>query len=234
MDSIKLVMLPGLDGTGVLFRPLLKALPANIEPIVVDYPADKPLGYEDLLPIVLSALPRKSPFILLGESFGGPLSLRVAATHPAGLCGLILCATFISCPQRFVPTWAAPLVHPFPFRAIPQVAQIKALLGGYGSPYVFSLSREAMSLVSPQVLAHRIREVIKINVTAELAACELPILYLQGKHDFVVPSANFKRILRIKSTVQRIQIASPHMLLQTQPEAAAEAIGRFVTHNAGV
>lgn len=231
MSPIKLVLLPGLDGTGVLFRPLLKALPPNIQPVVVAYPADQELGYDDLLPIVLKALPQGAPFVLLGESFGGPLSLRVAATRPAGLRALILCATFVSCPQRWVPTWVALLMRPFLFRTIPQVIQLKALLGGFANQYMFSLSREAMSLVSPEVFAHRVREVIKINVTAELAACALPILYLQGKHDWVVPRANFKRILRIQSAVQLVQISAPHMLLQARPEEAAQAIDNFITHN---
>jgi len=35
---MKIVLLPGLDGTGNLFNPLLKAIPQNSEVIVVSYP----------------------------------------------------------------------------------------------------------------------------------------------------------------------------------------------------
>jgi hypothetical protein len=54
-----LVLLPGLDGTGLLFQPLVEALSKDIEPIVVSYPDDIPLGYGELLPLVDGALPSR-------------------------------------------------------------------------------------------------------------------------------------------------------------------------------
>jgi pimeloyl-ACP methyl ester carboxylesterase len=228
MVPINIVMLPGLDGTGVLFRPVLKALPPAIRPIVVSYPTDQELGYEELLPVVRKALPRGAPFVLLGESFGGPLALRVAATRPAGLTAIILCASFISCPHPFVPAWIAPLVPVLPFRAFPRFSQLKALLGRYSTAELRALSREALSLVTPRVLAGRTREVIRVNVVSELTGLDCPVLYIQGKHDFVVPGGNLRRILRIKPEVQHVQLPAPHMVLQTKPEQAARAITGFI------
>src|SRR5258706_334101 len=69
MPEIALVLLPGLHGSDVQFRPLLKHLPPRIRPVAVNYPPDELLGYEELLPRVLAALPTDSPFVLLGESF---------------------------------------------------------------------------------------------------------------------------------------------------------------------
>src|SRR5689334_18272732 len=112
---MKLVLLPGLDGTGVLFRPFLKLLPSSIEPIVVAYPPRQALGYDELLPLVRSTLPKNKPFVLLGESFSGPLSLRIAAERPIDLKGLILAGSFISCPLGFVPTAAERFIPTFPF-----------------------------------------------------------------------------------------------------------------------
>ena len=73
MTELALVLLPGLDGSGVMFRPLLGHVPPALRPVVVAYPPDKALGYEDLLPLVLDALPSSEPFVILGESFGGRL-----------------------------------------------------------------------------------------------------------------------------------------------------------------
>lgn len=229
MNPIHIVMLPGLDGTGVLFRPVMKELPSYIHPIVVSYPPDKELGYKQLLPIVLKALPRDTPFVLLGESFGGPLSLQVAATNPNGLRAVILCASFISCPRNFIPTWAAGFVRELPFRAFPIIAQLKALLGAYSTNELRALTKEALSLVQPRVLASRTREVIRVDVTSELTEIDCPILYIQGKHDLVVPSRNLDRIIRIKSNVQYVQIPAPHMVLQTQPKKASNAISSFIS-----
>ena len=228
MQPIQLVLLPGLDGTGLLFGPLLQALPPEIAPIVVPYPAGQPLGYAELLDLVLAALPRQGPYVLLGESFGGPLALRVAARRPAGLRAVILSASFVCCPYPMVPRWAAALLPVWPLRAFPALSQMKALCGAYATPELGALTAQALALVRPAVLAQRMRAVIQVDVRAELAACELPTLYLQGRHDLVVPAANLQRMLRIKPDLQQVQIAAPHMLLQTRPQQAAAAIRDFI------
>src|ERR1700722_12941492 len=93
-----LILLPGLDGTGKLFAEFLKALDLGVSASVVSYPPEVPLGYHELEPIVRAALPAHDPFVLLGESFSGPLAIRIAADPPPALKGLILCVTFASNP----------------------------------------------------------------------------------------------------------------------------------------
>jgi len=224
---LQLVLLPGLDGTGVLMRPLLAALPPEITPIVVTYPCDEPLGYDALLARVLAALPTDGPFVVLGESFSGPLALRVAAARPRGLVAVVLCATFVRSPQRGVAKWMGRLVGPSAVRLFPPMAQMKMFFGGYSTPELRALSAEALSLVRPEVLVARLRDVLAVDVTAELAACDVPVLYLRGSRDMVVPSHNLREIRRIRPSVEVAVLPAPHLVLQTQPAAAAAAIARF-------
>lgn len=95
---MRLLLLPGMDGTGRLFAPLLAALPPDIDGEPVAYPPDEPLGYEGLLPLVEAAAARGGDFVVVGESFSGPLALLLAARSPPGLRGVVLCATFIRFP----------------------------------------------------------------------------------------------------------------------------------------
>jgi pimeloyl-[acyl-carrier protein] methyl ester esterase len=176
VQPIHLVLLPGLDGTGLLFQPFLETLPDNIKPIVVSYPLNKILGYDELLPIVLEHLPKAAPFVLLGESFSGPLALKVAATGPQALTGLVLCVSFVSCPFPFVPRRAKTLIYPFMFQGLKSLAKINAYKGSKLAIAIFN----AVSQVQNQVLAHRVREIIQVDVSKELANCDLPVLYLQG------------------------------------------------------
>ena len=88
-----LILLPGMDGTGQLFGPLLRILPPGLEAAVVAYPPDRPCGYAELLPLVEAAVPDGGEFLILGESFSGPLALLLAASRPRGLRGVILCAS---------------------------------------------------------------------------------------------------------------------------------------------
>ena len=54
-----LVLLPGLDGTGSLFGPLLAHLPEHLVPVVVKYPTDKVLYYEQLFPYIREVMPQR-------------------------------------------------------------------------------------------------------------------------------------------------------------------------------
>jgi pimeloyl-ACP methyl ester carboxylesterase len=98
-ERVAIVLLPGMDGTGELFAPLLDALPAELDPIVVRYP-DRPASYAEHEEVARHAMPRDQPFVLLGESFSGPVAVSIAASAPPNLRGLILCSSFLSCPHR--------------------------------------------------------------------------------------------------------------------------------------
>ena len=228
MTDFAVVLLPGLDGTGTLFRPFVAHLPPELRPVVVAYPTDQPLGYDDLLPLVLEALPTSAPFVLLGESFSGPLALMAAARSPTGLRGVILCASFVRNP---LPTGAAflrHLVRGVCFRVAPEFVRNWALLGGYATPELRRLSAEAIDAVSPQVLAHRVRAVLKVDVHRQLEACDVPVLYLRGIHDRVVGRRNGDEVIARAPSADIAEIAAPHFVLQAQPAAAAVAVSKFV------
>src|SRR5687768_1455482 len=93
-----LVLLPGMDGTGLLFADFVAALGAQVETQVLRYPPDEILGYAELEARVRAALPTDRPLVLLGESFSGPIAISIAATPPPNLRGLILCCTFARFP----------------------------------------------------------------------------------------------------------------------------------------
>ena len=74
-----LLLLPGMDGTGDLFDAFVAALPATLDVVTVRYPAREPLGYAELQALARAAMPEKGPFVILGESFSGPIAISLAA-----------------------------------------------------------------------------------------------------------------------------------------------------------
>jgi pimeloyl-[acyl-carrier protein] methyl ester esterase len=225
---MKLVLLPGLDGTGVLFRPLLKALPSNIDPIVVSYPTQEPLGYEQLLSLTLASLPTSEPYVLLGESFGGPLSVRIAASRPSHLRGLILCGSFVTCPHSSFARWSAPLVRSLPFRAFPFALELQRFLRLYETPEHYELGKEAITQVASEVFAHRVREIVRVDVAKELESCSVPLLYMQGIKDKIVRPGNLGRIQKLRPDIQVARIDSGHMILKTRPVESVKVIEDFI------
>ncbi|MCE9589201.1 MAG: lysophospholipase [Planctomycetes bacterium] len=216
-----------MDGTGVMSEPFTRVLPPELPPAVLSYPPDRVLAYDQILPLVQKSLPCLEPFILLGESFSGPLALMAAAQSPPGLCGVVLCASFVRSPARWVPRMFHRVAGASASRLVPRFIQRKALLGRYVTPYLAQLLDRAHATVAPPVLAARVRAVLAVDVVAQLKACPVPILYLRGEHDRVVSERSLQIILREQPSVQVVTLPAPHLVLQTQPEAAARAIHAF-------
>jgi pimeloyl-ACP methyl ester carboxylesterase len=227
VEPISLVLLPGLDGTGILFRRMLALLPSDLKPVVVRYPADRELKYEALFPLVMEVLPKDEPFILFGESFSGPLAIMAAATKPANLRGLILCASYVTPPLPALKWFVPFLSRGWFFRLFP-----RTLLMRLGARFRYRINMsgeltEVDSIVSPELIAFRIRDLFHVDARRALAECTVPIMYMAAGSDFVVPHWNLRTIQRIKPDMTVVTISGPHFIAQARPAEVVEAIGRF-------
>jgi len=101
----RLVLLPGMDGSGFFFRDFIAALRPAVEPTVMRYPVDRGLGYLELEALVRDALPCDEPFVLVGESFSGPIAIALASSYPPGLIAVVLVCTFARSPARVIRTF---------------------------------------------------------------------------------------------------------------------------------
>ena len=224
----RLVLLPGLDGTSVLFEPIVAALAkGSTRPTPIAYPQSLPSTYESLLPLVLRTLPDNEDYVLLGWSFSGPLALMAAATQPPGLRGIILCASFVTKPVFYLPKMVRHLARPFLFKFFEKAARTKALLGGYRTPELDELMSRAHGQVPSEVMASRVRETLMVDVQDELRECPVPILYLGATRDLIVPRTNAQRIQRHRPDVQMRLVKGPHVALASNPEDSAREIETF-------
>lgn len=222
------MLLPGLDGTGELFGPLLAELPDWIHPIVVSYPRDRELGYAELLPLAAASLPTAAPFVILGESFSGPLAIMLAAGRPAGLKGVILCASFVKKPFRTLPAWIGVLCIGPVFRLWPALLKVRSLPMRGELRALLPIALAAIRSVRPEVVASRVRALMNVDVRAELRAMPFPLLYLQALRDQLIGKHNAEEIRSIRPDARLAQIDTRHFLLQLEPKRAAAAIASFL------
>lgn len=173
--------MPGMDGTGRLFRPFTSELPADVQHQVVSYPPDQPLDYAALEPLV--PLPRRD-FVIVAESFSGPLAIQIASRAPAHLKALVLIATFVRPPLGWLSSFLGAFALPLLFRAPPPRAALRALLlGTHATDALVSETRSVIQSVAPAVLASRLRGILSVDVTRELRVVRVPILYLVGRQE---------------------------------------------------
>jgi pimeloyl-[acyl-carrier protein] methyl ester esterase len=223
----KLVLLPGLDGTGKLFAEFLEALDLGSNAHAVPYPADVPLGYDELEPLVRAALPTRGRFVLLADSFSGPLAIRIAADPPPTLAGLILCATFASIPYPHL-GWARRLAAFLPLKSMPRWLRAPLIWGSASPSKAPRQSERAMAAVDAAVIRRRIAALLSVDETAALAKISVPTLVLCATRDRVVSEAATIRIMRGIRQAQRVDVDGPHLLLKTRPQECAAAVLSFI------
>jgi pimeloyl-ACP methyl ester carboxylesterase len=225
--KLTLVLLPGMDGTGQLFDPFVTALKDEFEVSVVRYPNDEPLGYGELTSIARAALPRQGSFVLVGESFSGPIAISIAASRPSGLVGLVLACTFARNPRPQL-AFLKYLIGLLPASRVPTVCMSYLLLGRFSNERLRSLMMKAVGMVSDKVFDARLRAVLNEDVTDQLTQIDVPLLYLQATEDKLVPTSAERLISASCPHARTVPLCAPHFLLQTVPDAAAKVIKGFV------
>jgi pimeloyl-ACP methyl ester carboxylesterase len=224
--TIDLYLLPGLDGTGELFKPFVEVAPDWVNPIVVRYDPSAPQSYSELAAEVSAQIDRRRRFLLLGESFSGPVAILAAASNERNLAGVILCATFATNPLlslAHAPDFLVGLAVKFARRS----RILDPIFGFTASAEIEQLAAHAIASVSDDVFIRRTCEIRDIDVTSELSRLACPVLYLKAMRDRLIPSRAHARILRARPETATASIDSTHLLLQTCPHEAWAAIGQF-------
>lgn len=224
---VTLVLLPGMDGTGALLAPFVAALAAEFDVKVVSYPAREPLGYSELRSLVRAALPEEGPFVLLGESFSGPIAVSLAASSPTRLVGLVLCCSFVRNPRPVCSAFGS-LVEVLPIAHAPMGVLSRFLLGRSSDAVLRQALARALAQVSPAVFRARLRAVLSVDVSSDLAGVGVPILYLRAARDRVVPRAASALVARLNPRTRVVSLDAPHLLLQSVPSAAARVVAAFL------
>jgi pimeloyl-ACP methyl ester carboxylesterase len=220
-EAPEIVLLPGLDGTGDLFDRLVPRLAPELRVKVVRYPHDPSLGYAGYCELVRSEIGSR-PIFLLGESFSGPVAIRVATRLGAQVKGLVLAATFVKSPWPWWLIRRAARVDP---RATPKHIRDAILMGPYGDPELAAKVDEIVAAMPRAVRAARLHAIAEVDVRGDFARLECPILVLHGRGDWLVRKSLIQRAVSDKGRARMIVIPGAHMLLQTRAaEAAAEII----------
>lgn len=222
-----LLLLPGMDGTDVFFRPLLEKLPPSVRPIVVTLPSTRCNGYADLLEHVREVISDLPEFYVLGSSFSGPLAVMLAASEPERVRGIILSATFVTSPRprmsRFRFLMRGPVIGTTRF-----LRRLPIWLGRAKQDPFRIAKAETWTRVTSKTLASRIRTLLAVDVRRELNQCLQPTLCVTFDDDDAVPPEKAKEIVREARNARRVELPGPHLAMVLDPEPLAREIEKFV------
>jgi len=184
-DRPRLCLLPGLDGTGRIYGLLASALAGMGDVEVLAYDSTRFHGYPALADALSPALQRHGEVVLVAESFAGPLGVLLAHRHPGRVRALVMAVSFVRAPLPFS-VMGAVLLQRLPAIAPPMFA-LEHVLAGSGLPAPLRAEFEAiMDSIPLDVLRQRAQAALRVDVTRELVALDMPVLYLQARHDRLI------------------------------------------------
>lgn len=223
----RLCLLPGLDGTGRLYAPLIAALADVGDVDVLAYDSTHFESYAALADTLRPVIERHDDVVLVAESFAGPLGVLLAHRHPRRVRGLVMAASFVRAPLPFSRIGAT-LLQGMPAVAPPLFA-LERLLAGSGLPAPLRAEFEAIIAALPMaILRQRALAALRVDVTTELAALDIPVVYLQARHDRLIWPKAGRDVIRLSRNARHAVIDAPHFLFQMAPLPAAAEIGRWL------
>lgn len=220
-QQITLVLLPGLDGTGIRFEPFIAALPRDIPLQVISYPTSASWPIEKYAQFAESLLP-SGPIVIFAESFSGLVAVRLLASRRTRIEAIILCACF------------AEPVHPWLLQVLTRIPGVGALvhtapdfmwqlccIGFHSARDQVQLLRNAIEKVPSAVLIHRLRLVASERSLLREEP-QVPCYYLQAAHDRLVPARAAVWFEHRFRSFQLIRINGPHAIVQTAAHECAQ------------
>jgi pimeloyl-ACP methyl ester carboxylesterase len=226
---IPTVLLPGFDGSGRLYGPLLRAGSDALALRTVSYPPDRALDLAALTALARAALPDGgAPWLLAAESFSGPIAVRLAAERPPGLCGLVLAATYLRRPlgPALAAVWAVAGARLLRLGLPPLAARV--LMAGLDAPdAVVEEACAAVAALAPDVAARRAVDALTVDVRADLARVAVPVLYLAPGRDRLLHGGGAGDVLAACPEAEVVRLDTPHMVFQRAPHACLLAMEGF-------
>lgn len=222
---MKIVLLPGLDGTGILFKPLIESFHDDTDLLVITYPNNKKMNYDELVKFVSEQLPKKEEYILIGESFSGPIAYQIALQKPENLKAVIFVATFLENPRPLLLNLIKYLpLSLFFFLPIPDFIIRLFIFEKNSSTKLIKLFRKSLNQVAKSTLSYRLREISQLK--KQLSPCDIHAIYIQASNDKLVPSKSIEIFKRFMNNLNIYKVNGSHFILQTNPSACINIISK--------
>ncbi len=175
--GVKVLILPGLDGTGALSGPFIEALAVDSE--AVSYP-DTLYSYDQIFDWVQDFLPN-AQFVVVAESFSGPVAVRLAHAGNPNLRAVVFVATFAR-KTRYIPGFVLSLLFLLPIHTkLFGFLSQPMLMGRWTTSRFRKAFQDALRLVAHRTLIDRLGQVNPVDVIGLAKCIPVPALYLQAK-----------------------------------------------------
>jgi 3-oxoadipate enol-lactonase len=210
-----LVLIPGIDGTGKLFYRQIPGLEQRFTVTPVRL-RDDAVTMDDLVADLHDEIARVAgdgrPVSLLGESFGGALTLSYAIAHPERVERLVILNSFAHFGSQARLWLGYHLLRATPWGMMRIVRQLNARR--MHSPQTDRDEiRRFLELLRTSTRAgylSRMRILRDYDVREQLPSIAAPVLYLAADRDTLVPSVEQARLMSERTPAATLRILEGH------------------------
>ncbi|KAB2843079.1 alpha/beta hydrolase [bacterium] len=191
-----LILVPGLDGTALLFYRQVPLLSRRFHVLTFPLPDDPACTMDSLVASLREVIDKiaaergEERVLLCGESFGGALSLSFALAHPDRLRGLVILNSFPKIRKPFQLRVAPTLLRWMPWGAMPLVRRFteSRIHSPHALPEDLAEFHQRLRWVGKRGYIRRLEILRTYDITERLPEIETPALFLAGELDRLVPS----------------------------------------------
>jgi len=212
---VKVLLIPGMDGTGKLFSPLLDELPNGLDTQVVclnDLITQNPI--EQALEI--ASLIGSEEVIILSESYSGYIAYHLSLLPNLNIKHVIFAASFLE-----NPTWLSRLNKLLPLNlvrsdVIPDIALSSVLFAQRNNKKLVNLFSSSLKLINNSTLRHRLKVIA--NLVRPSDSLSVPCTYVQASNDYLVSNKSVDVFKELCININVVKANGGHFIVQSNPQ----------------
>lgn len=210
-----LVLIPGLDGTGQLFRRQAELLSRSYRTATYALRDTAPsieTLVADLCRVVDTVAGPSERAIIIGESFGGALSLSFALAHPDRVRALVIINSFPHFGPQFLLHLAIGGLRLLPWGAMPLARRLTAFRLHSKHTHAREVEKfiDATRAATKDGYLGRLRLLTRYDVRDRLGEVAAPTLFLAAELDHLVPSLKQARYMVARVPGAALQVLDGH------------------------
>lgn len=217
---MKIILLPGLDGTGHLFEELMKQLPNDWDTTIYSYDHIDAESFINQA-VEISTKINNDVFII-AESYSGRVAYELCQLLGARVKGVVFLASFISRPSQM--SRLTKYIPSFLFRAniLSRWALYLVGFSASGSRTRVNPVFESLGLANKAKLNSRLRNIASLHEAVSLIEC--PVTYIKPTIDLLVSNKAITHLESRCTTFKEVEISGGHFIAQSNPIACGKAI----------
>lgn len=218
---MKILLLPGLDGTGALFEKMKESLPDDLDVEVISYESLDGISYSEQA-LEISERIEGIDVYIVGESYSGCVAYELYKLLGSRVKGIVFLASFISSPSLL-----SRLAGLLPISLITRnlISEKLLYLMGFSLMGCSTLTKPVFASIAnadKRKLKARLRNIANVGKPSQVVTC--PVIYVRPTRDLLV-SANAVKVLSEKcANFKQVLVKGGHFVALSNPVECAKVI----------